>query len=294
MQRLVGPLLQPVVELVLVILQALEQPLAVGLVDDGVVKLHPGLLDVGDQVVVALPRAGDPVDLVALGEYRDVGELGSHHVGRRGVHGLLVVVAVPRQDDPGDPVEPVLLPQHVDVLRERLAVALTDVVDPLATVDPLERDPRRGIRVQARGADVEHHVHLVRHVEVEVEHPLLCDQLEVRLAVDGGRVDLFEGDVVLLLEHPVVAEPLEVGVTGEVELLLGADRRQAGAAHHLVQVVDRADDDLGLGVVLEGLHQCPQRVLPLATRGAHRHQPLRLVLVVEDRHDARDRVLAGE
>ena len=193
--------------------------------DDRVVQLQAHLLDVGDEIEVASAGAGDLPDLVALREHRDVGELLPHHVRWCRVDGTLVVVAVPRQDDLLQPREPGLLPQLVDVLRQGLAVALATVVEEETAVDPLERDPRRRVRVEARAPDVEGDVHRVPGVEVERLDALVVDEVHVRLAVHGGGVHLLEADVELLLEHTVVAEAAAVCLALLLELSLGADGR---------------------------------------------------------------------
>ena len=173
-------------------------------------------------------------------------------------------------------------------------MALAAVVEEQATVDPLEREPARSVRVQAGRADVEHHVHRGGRVKVEVEHPLLLDQLHERLAVDGRSIHLLEGAVVLLLEHTVVAEPLAVGVAVLFELGLRAHGWQPVAAHDLVQVVDRADDDLEVLAAVEALHQLPQRVASFPSGSRSHHQLLLLRLVREDRHQSWQWILSGE
>ena len=192
MQRLVRPGLELGVELVLVVLQTLQQPVTVGLVDDGVVELHPDFLDVSDLGVIRLPRTRDPEHLVALGEHSDTRERLAHHVSRGGVHRFLVVIAVPGEDDCAEPGEPWLHPQVIDVLGQRLAMAFSAVEQEQLVVEPLEGDPSRSIGVHAGAADVERNEHWMSAVEVELSIPLLFDHLHVRLAVDGSCVHLLE------------------------------------------------------------------------------------------------------
>ena len=294
MQRPFRPLLELRGELVLVVLQALAQPLAVPGVDDRVVQHHPGLLDLRDLRHVTSLGTRELPDPAGLGEHSDSREHEAQHVRRSRVDRLLVVLTVPRQDDVVDPVEPVLLPQHVHVLGQGPTVAFPAVVEEQPTVEPLEGDPRGGVRLLAGGSDVERHVHRMSRVQVELGDPIVLDHLHVRFTVDGSGVHLLEGAVVLLLEHAVVAEPPAIGFPVLLQLFPRAHGWKAMTPHHLVQVVDRAHDDLEILAPLEALHQLPQRVAPLPTWGGRNHESLLLTLVREDREQTRDRVLPAE
>ena len=204
-----------------------------------------------------------------------------------------MVLTVPRQDDLRQLAEPVTLPQHVHILGQRLAMPLSAVEEEELLVVPLERDPRCCIRLHPRRADVERHVHRMSGVKVEVLHPTILHHVKVRLAVDSRRIHLPEVHVVLLVEHAVVPEAFAVRLSVTFELLLLAHGGQPLGSHHGVEVVDPPDDLTVLGVVLEGLHQLPQRVLPLATRGGHHHQAL-VPSCRQDRHEPGDRIFAGE
>ena len=294
MQRLVRPLLLLRIVRVLVVLEAVRHPVAVRLVHERVVQREPGLLDVGDLVTPAVPCTRHLVDLVRLGEHRNVREHLLHHVGRRRVHGLLMVLGVPRQDDRGEPREPRLLPQHLYVLGQGLAVPLAAIVEKETTVEVLKREPACCVALLSRRADVEHDVHGMAGVEIEVHHPTVLQHLVVRLAVHGSSIHLLEVNVVLLIEHAVVAVPLQVRVLDLFKPLLAQHRRQALSAHHLVQVVDRTHNNLRVLAPLNGLHQLPQRIIATTSRGRHSHQAPAVVLVLDDRHESRDRIFAEE
>ena len=98
--------------------------------------------------------------------------------------------------------------------------------------------------MKTRGSDVERHVHRVPAVQVEASGSVFCEELRVRLTVDGRGVHLLKGAVVFLLKHAVIAEPFPISVTVLLELSLGTHRIQSGPTHLLVQVVDRANDVL--------------------------------------------------